>query len=103
MTQTKPDNRKALQLCQQVQRALYWAIGTECQDPVVRSLEIVSVEPAPNSARMLVTLGLPRGEPTPAEEVGERIGRASGLLRAEVARGINRRKVPELVYRVVPM
>ena len=101
--ESKPNNRKALQLCQQVQRILYWAIGTECQDPVVRSLEVLSVEPAPNAARMLVTLGLPADERVTPEEVGERLGRVAGLLRAEVAEGITRRKTPDLQYRVVPI
>lgn len=97
----KPNNRKALQLCEQVRRALYWAMGTECDAPTLQCVEVVSVEPAPTSARLLVTFAV-TDEGASVEDVSEQLGQSAGLLRAEVARSINRRKTPELIFRVVP-
>lgn len=91
--------RKALQLAQQVERALYWALGTSCDDPVLQSLNVASVEPSPKGGPMFVTLVA--GEGVDAADAMRRLNRAYGLLRSEVAREIHRRKVPELTFRVL--
>ena len=51
----KVPNRKALQLCAQVARTLM-AVFADCGDDVLRDLLIESVTPAPNTARLLVTV-----------------------------------------------
>ena len=89
--------RKALQLCRQVSEALGDALAA-CNDPLLSALSIQSVEPAPNTARLLVTL---RCDSAGSADVVAHLQRAAGLLRCEVAAGINRRKTPELAYRVV--
>ena len=49
-------NRKALQLCSQVERTLN-LILPDCGEDRLRDLLVLSVEPAPDSTRLLVTLG----------------------------------------------
>lgn len=94
-------NRKALQLCGQVARALQQSLA-DCADDVLRDLMVVSVEPAPNAGRLLVTLTpSPTADPsaTPAAVSGH-LARAAGMLRAEVAAHIHRRRAPELAFRL---
>ncbi|HYT88484.1 MAG TPA: hypothetical protein VEL76_07230 [Gemmataceae bacterium] len=98
----KVTNRKALQLCGQVARTLQIVLAGECSDEVLRDLFVESVVPAPNSARLLVTLALtPTASAIPVEEILGRLHHAQGLLRSEVATAINRKKVPELTFRLV--
>jgi len=93
-------NRKALQLCGQVARALNGALPT-CGDEVLRDLYVVSVAPAPHAGRLLVTVT--RTPSAPAVDNGvvqEHLQRAAGLLRSEVAAAIHRRRAPELTFAV---
>jgi hypothetical protein len=48
--------RKVLQLCGQVARTLNGAFA-DSGDAVLRDLAVIAVTPAPNSARLLVTVG----------------------------------------------
>src|SRR5438309_11972396 len=48
-------NRKALQLCGQVARALNGVLPT-CGDEVLRDLLVESVAPAPHAGRLLITV-----------------------------------------------
>ena len=99
--QPRPNGRKALQLCGQVKDALH-GILAECRDDVVRDCIVVSVVPAPNSARLLVAVAVPNtADATDHNAILERLHRHLGPIRAEVAASINRRKVPELAFVVV--
>jgi ribosome-binding factor A len=113
---------KDLQLCRQVQDALSYAFA-EISDPVLDELSLVSVEPAPNTARLLVTLALSSGVSEPTAVVTEtdaesiiahsehmvmmhtnalaRLREISVMLRQEVTAEINRKRSPELVFRIV--
>ena len=92
-------DRKTLQLCAQVRRALDFALHAACEDPLFDDLEVVEVVPAPHAGRLRVTFGLTAAE-TGREEILPRLESARGRLTAEVAESINRRKVPELVFEV---
>ena len=95
-------SRKTLQLCKQVERELSLTLGSEFDDPALRDLQVLSVEPAPNSARMLVTVSLgPSAGPIHPAEVVAHLSRASGKLRCEIAAAIHRKKTPELAFCVV--
>ena len=91
--------RKALQLCGQVARTLS-AVLAGCGDGVLRDLLVVSVTPAPNSSRLLVTLAPAPGSSADPARVSERLEGARGLLRREVAAAIHRRRVPDLTYQL---
>jgi ribosome-binding factor A len=92
-------NRKALQLCGAVTRALSHALAWELGDELLSSLRVESVTPAPDSSRLLVvvSIALPPDEDLP-DEMHVRLRRLTGRLRAEVATAIHRRRVPELSF-----
>lgn len=93
-------NRKDLQLCRQVFDALTYALA-DIDDPIVDDLALASVVPAPNSSRMLVTLVAMRPDIDPDVGIAS-VQEHADELREEVAAEITRRRVPELVFRVVP-
>jgi ribosome-binding factor A len=95
----KVPNRKALQLCAQAARTLASVLAGECGDEILRDLVVTSVVPAPNTSRLLVSVA-----PSVAVNPGrllERLQSARGKLRMEVAAAINRRRAPDLVFRIV--
>ncbi len=98
---TKVD-RKALQLCRQIERTLGLVLGGELNDDRVRDLLVLSVVPAPNSNHLLVTLQAP--EPLSQEELwglDHVLAEHKGQLRAAMAADISRRKTPEITLRVI--
>jgi ribosome-binding factor A len=92
-------NRKALQLCRQVERALHLALAGFA-DPFLNDLLVSEVRLFPDSSRLLVRLDSATGTKLDIEAVSLRLQRASGRLRQEVAAAIHRRKTPELIYQV---
>src|SRR5215472_402012 len=52
----KKGGRKTLQLCGQVAEALNYAFAAICNDDVVRELSVVTVQPAPDESRLLVSV-----------------------------------------------
>jgi ribosome-binding factor A len=91
-------NHKTLALCRQAQRALSLALAGECRDEVLSSVYIEAVVPAPDATRLLVRLVVPARANASIPEVIERIERVRGLLRAEVAQAITRKRAPELTF-----
>ena len=92
-------DRKALQLCRQVQRALSLALAGECGDDVLRELFVEEVLPAPDATRLLVRLGIPGHlqEVSTADILG-RLARVHGQLRHSMAQAITRKRAPELTF-----
>lgn len=88
-------NRKALQLCRQVERALQVGLAGD----TLRDLAVQSVRPAPDSSRLLVTFALP--ESIPPVEALAAIEQARGKLRGTIAAAIHRKKTPELAFQLV--
>jgi ribosome-binding factor A len=97
----KKGGRKTLQLCGQVAQALNFALAAVCDDDVLRELTVVAVQPGPDEARLIVTLGPSLPGPFDPTQVLVHLERALGKLRYEVAAAIHRKKVPELAFRVV--
>ena len=98
----KPGRHKARQLARQVAEVLDGLLVGSTADPVLGSLIVVAVDPAPDAATLRVTVA--RGdssEPIPPALILAHLARASGWLRSEVAAAITRKKAPVLVYRVV--
>jgi ribosome-binding factor A len=93
--------RKTLQLCREAERTLSAVLAGECDDDVLRELIVLSVVPAPNAGRLVVTVALPSSSNVPVEEVLQLLLRVSGRLRSELAAAVSRRKAPELAFRVV--
>jgi ribosome-binding factor A len=97
----KVKNRKALQLCGQVAETLALVLA-DSGDAVLQNLLVESVRPWPTSARVLVTLTPAVAEGSGEETVAARLEAARTRLRGEVAAAVHRRKVPDLLFRIVP-
>jgi ribosome-binding factor A len=93
--------RKALQLCGQVADALR-AILSGLADEVLQNLTVLSVEPAPHTGRLLVTVAAPAtADVTDRRTAAEHLTRATGRIRSDVASAVHRRKAPELSFAVL--
>lgn len=99
----KGPGRKAHQLGRQVAETLDAVLAGDSRDERLRGLRVVSVTPAPDASRLLVTvaprnpLDLERLDPS---EALARLARAEGWLRTEVAAAVTRRKVPTLTFQL---
>lgn len=93
--------RHTYQLCGEMARAIGAALACSA-DETLRDLQVVDVVPAAGGGRFLVTLTpVPSADARPKPMVEERLARAAGMLRSEVAAAVHRRRAPELVLRLV--
>jgi ribosome-binding factor A len=95
-------DRKALQLCRQVADTLGQVLSGECDDDVLRSLQVVTVAPAPDASQLLVIVApaLADDRLDPADVV-QHLALHSGRLRCEVAASITRKRAPRLAFQFV--
>ena len=93
--------RKAQQLCAQVADTLHQVFG-ESADATLQSLAVVEVCPAPDATQLLVLVAPAVGAECTADEAAEALARAGAWLRGEVAKAITRKRVPQLVFRLIP-
>lgn len=96
-SQGKVTNRKALQLCRQVERALPGVL----EGAILRDLLVHSVVPAPDSSRLLATFTYHGPETVAASDVFAALQTAHAKLRGAVALAIHRKKTPELTFHVI--
>ena len=95
--------RKARQLGKQVGETLAAVLAGESGDEVLRNLQIVSVVPAPDASRMLVTVrALPPSDRLDPGEILARLAKASAWLRTAAASAVTRKRAPTLAFQVVP-
>jgi ribosome-binding factor A len=95
--------RKTQQLCAEVERTLAFLVAAESTDACLQGLYVEAVEPAPNASRLLVVLR--PWSPAASRDlkvVLASLGEVKGYWRAQVAAAINRKKVPDLVFQVLP-
>ena len=94
-------NRKALQLCSQIERELN-GILADSADETLRSLMVIGVRPAPSSMRVLVQVTpYPSAGKLSFEEIYASLESSQGRIRTEIASVIHRKRVPEILYQVV--
>lgn len=99
-----PAGRKARQLASQVARVVDQLLAGELDDDVLRGLSVLSVVPAPDESRLLVTVGpMAEGIDVNVPAVLAHLGAASNHIRQEVAASITRKRAPSLAYQVVPV
>jgi ribosome-binding factor A len=95
-------DRKTLQLCRQVERTISLVLSGELDDDRVRDLMVMSVVPAPHSSHLLVTVQSSEVlSPEQLLEVDAALSSFRGRLRTAVAESINRRKAPDMSFRIV--
>lgn len=95
-------DRKALQLCRQIEREISLILSGELDDDRVRDLLVMSVAPYPHTNLLLVTLQAP--EVCSQDDLlalDATLARHKPAIRAEIASAINRRKTPDLCFRVI--
>jgi ribosome-binding factor A len=94
-------NWKVQQLCKQVERAAAVTLAGECESDALLAAAVASVEPAPDSSRLMATVVLAPGKG--AEDLADAraaLARSAASFRGEVARTIHRKRVPEIVFDV---
>ena len=96
------EDRKTLQLCRQVQRALAMALAGECADELLRDVYVDSVEPVGGAGHLRVAVVAPRALVALPAELAARLAAQTPRLRALVAREICRKRVPTLSFVVMP-
>lgn len=97
----KPD-RKAQQLCRQVEHAINFALASELNCDAVRDLIVASVSPAPASYHLLVILTPPEAvTEMQAAELECLLARFKGKIRWIISASIHRKKTPDITLRVV--
>ncbi|MBX3432371.1 MAG: ribosome-binding factor A [Pirellulales bacterium] len=93
---------KAEQLCRQAAETLSQLFGGEMGDDRLNCLRVESVQPAPDSSRLLVTVV---ADCAPGvfdrDAIDRQLQAAAGRLRTAVAEAITRRKAPSLVFVVL--
>ncbi len=95
-------NRKAMQLCSQVAQTLGLVLAGEFGDELLHNLEVVSVDPAPNTSQLAVTLRHHIADrDVSIQEIEDRLARVAGRIRCEVAAAITRKRTPKLVFSVI--
>lgn len=98
---SKDKFRKSFQLCRQVADTLHLTLTDGV--PELEGLSVIDVVPAPDSRRMLVILAMDASIATSASSV-ENVMAILQLniprLRSEIARSINRKKTPQLIFEV---
>ena len=88
--------RKTLQFCRQVQRALNVALADRSVCEGIDGLFVEEVSAAPDCGRLLVHVIIPSD--LPVAEVMIALGRETPRLRSEVASAITRKRAPELCF-----
>jgi ribosome-binding factor A len=88
--------RKTLQFCRQVQRALNLALSDRTVGEVSSDLFVDGVFPAPDCGHLLVHVVVPAGLSIPDAMIS--LGRQTARLRSEVASTITRKRAPELCF-----
>jgi ribosome-binding factor A len=92
---------KALQLCKQVERAVSVTLASEWLDEALVGACVAAVDPAPDASRLRVVVLLAPGRELDAiGPARAALQAASAEFRAEVARSIHRKRVPEIVFEV---
>ena len=94
--------RKTQQLCAQIERTLHYVLGS-VGDGSLADLLLEHVNPGADGSHVIVLLRSPTGpaDPTPDDWLA-RLAVARGELRGEVAASINRKRVPDLHFVVLP-
>ncbi len=92
---------KSLQLSKQAERALHLEWSGVFATSVLADLKIHSVEPEPQSQRLIVTIILDSACSCSEKEVLVKLTNERGHLRSIIARAIHRKKVPELAFRII--
>ena len=89
-------------MCSQVKRTLDQILSGELDDDRLRDVYVSEVTPAPDAHCLMVSVSpLGFAKDFQPQVVLARLAEHTGHLRSELARAINRKKTPELMFRVI--
>jgi hypothetical protein len=92
---------KVLQLCRQVERTATFALEGEWSGDALLGAAVASVQPFPDAGRLCVVLVLaPTKGVDDVQAARDALAGVTAAFRAEVARSIHRKRVPEIVFDV---
>lgn len=98
----KKTPRKNLQLCKEAARIVALVLTGETQQPLLRDLLVLSVEPEGDGSCVCVTVGQYATDSLADEtEVLAALSRVQGLLRSALAQALHRKYTPTLSFRYV--
>jgi ribosome-binding factor A len=98
----KRQNHKDRQICRQAAETLTLLLSSELGDNCLTDLRVVSVVPAPDASRLMVTLYCDvKSDQFDRALVEECLSECKGRLRSAVAAAITRRKAPVLAFTVI--
>ena len=91
------------QLCKQVRIALGEALICDCADPTFGDLQVIEVRMSSGTTALEVILVAPQQDANLLDEIEKRLQKAEGLLRAGISNAINRKRLPRLKLRLLPV
>lgn len=95
------DDRKTMQLCAQVRRALHGVIPLPGSS-FFEGLVVEAVEADPDVTRLRVVVSVPPACAHPIPALKQRLTDMVGFIRSEVASQINRKRIPLLTFDLIP-
>jgi ribosome-binding factor A len=95
----RAEDRKLKQLAREVYRVLSHSLA-ELQDSRLASAYVIEVRPAPDAGRLAVEVSAGTG--ATVSDVEAALAAARTHLRGELAGALARKRIPELVFEVVP-
>src|SRR5262245_16273144 len=94
--------RKTLQLCKEVSRTLSYVLGA-AGDSRLRDMVVAAVDPAPDASRLMVTICCPGATASDVPSLVASLVALRGSLRGEIAASLQRKRTPEIAFRVAPI
>jgi len=96
---SRGDDRKLKQLARELFRVLSQALA-ELADPRLESALLMEVRPAPDASRFAIQVSA--GMHARVVDVEAALEAARGHLRGELAAALARKRIPDLVFEVLP-
>lgn len=94
-------DRKVAQLCREIEQLLSMVFAGH-EDELLNDLMVDSVIPAPDASHLLVTVYYAgTDEVADAKAIISRLNEERTALRTEVAQAVNRRKAPDISFRLI--
>ena len=97
-TTTEKEIERQNKLCQQVARTINLCLN-DCDDPIVQSMLLMGVQPAPDSSCLMLHLECDVDEFDHGNALLA-IQNQTARLQFEISRSIHRKRVPSLTYSV---
>jgi ribosome-binding factor A len=86
-------------LCKEVARLLSLILAGETANPLLRGLQIITVEAEDSGRQLCVTLGHAHAVASTEADIREALASAQGHWRTALAHSLRRRRMPALRYR----